>query len=47
VQTHGDSSENFVVMPAHSGIKLSFFFKIPSFFKYGKYEPENKEILKP
>jgi hypothetical protein len=34
-------------MPAHSGIKLSFSFKMPSFVKYGKYESENKEILKP
>jgi len=31
-------------MPAHSGIKLSFRFSMPTFVKYGSCEPENKEI---
>jgi hypothetical protein len=47
VQKHGVPSKDFVVMPAYSGIKLSFLSKISAFIKYGRCEPENKEILKP
>jgi hypothetical protein len=31
-------------MPAHSGIKFSFHFNMSEVVKYGKCEPESKEI---
>ena len=43
MQLHGVPSKNLVVMPAHSGIKLSLRFKMPSYVIYGKYELENKK----
>jgi hypothetical protein len=44
VQKHGVPRKNFVVIPAYSGIKLSFYFKTSTFVKYGRCVPENKEI---
>jgi hypothetical protein len=44
LQIHGIPSKNIVVMPAHSGIKFSFQFRMPAFVKCGRCEPENKEI---